>query len=350
MRGVVIFSVTSVASTSQPTYVEWCEQYGKNGDAQRGAFYAATVKNIEQLNAEGGAVFAVNEYSDLTLDEWRKARGIVGFSQPAADGQPGQCNFEQPDARVLSDDEIKQHANDEVDWVTSGAVTPVKDQGSSGTCGYFASAAVVEGIHVVQGKNALVSISEQEVIDCCTPGNGGCNGWPGQEIDWYNQRGIFAKTEESYRYKGSSQIPKPDGSTCYSASGVATTVTTSGRVCLGLSDPDAITAHLALMGPAVWMIDATCLQSYSRGVISQVSCSGSGGVWPHYNGIDHATTLVGSGTDNGVEYWKVRNSWGKSWGEAGYYRVKKDAAGATKPNLHAIGAIFGKYSISSVSV
>lgn len=97
------------------------------------------------------------------------------------------------------------------------------------------------------------------------------------------------------------------------------------------------------MGPAVWMIDAGCLQSYSSGVISSSRCAGSGGTWPHYNGIDHATTIVGSGTANGVEYWKVKNSWGKSWGEGGYYRVKKDAAGSTKPNLHAIGAIFGKF-------
>jgi hypothetical protein len=351
MRAALIFSVASVAAATQPTYEEWCAQYGKNGASEeRKAIYEATAKNIEELNADGGATFAVNEYSDLTVEEWKQARGIVGFSQPAKDGQPGQCNFEDPDAPLLTQEEIEKYADEAIDWVKDGAVTPVKNQGSSGTCGYFSSITVVEGINVVQGKNELVSISEQENIDCCTPGNGGCNGWPGQEIDWYSKNGgTFAKTESSYRYKGSSQIPKPDGTTCYSSSGTPTTATTAGRICLA-NDPSTINAHLKTMGPAVWMIDASCLQSYSSGVLSSSRCTGSGGTWPHYNGIDHATTMVGSGTDGGVEYWKVKNSWGSGWGESGYYRVKKDQAGTSKPMLNAIGAIFGKFPTSSVSV
>merc|ERR1711998_262632 len=111
----------------------------------------------------------------------------------------------------------------------------------------------------------LVSLSEQENIDCCTPGNGGCNGWPGQEIAWYGKNNVMAKTEESYPYRGSSEIPKPDGTPCKSSSGTPTKATTAGRICVA-NDPAIITAHLKTMGPAVWMIDATCLQSYSRGI------------------------------------------------------------------------------------
>jgi len=286
---------------------------------------------------------------DLTVEEWRQARGIFGFGVDPADGQPGQCNFQEPDAGVLSPEDVQQLAHEPVDWVDEGAVNEVKDQGSSGTCGYFASIAVMEGINVVQGQNELVSLSEQEVIDCCTPGSGGCNGWPGQEIDWYSKEGgVQAKTEESYPYKGSSQIPKPDGTPCLSSSGTPTTATSAGRLCLA-KDPASINAHLHRLGPAVWMINAGLrLQFYSGGVIT--SQQGDGGSWPSYNGINHATTIVGSGVDNGVEYWKVRNSWGKGWGESGYYRVKKDEANATKTYLHSIGAIFGKYPTSVVSV
>jgi len=351
MRAVSMLSVLTVASASQPSYEEWCAQFGKNGDDGRQPIYEATVETIELLNSDGGAIFAVNEYSDLTHAEWKIARGIVGFGGvPAKDGQPGQCNFQDPDESVLSADVIKQSASDDVDWIKDGAVGAVKDQGSSGTCGYFSSITVMEGINVVQGKNDLVSLSVQENIDCCTPGNGGCNGWPGQEIDWYSKNGgTYAKTEQSYPYKGSSQIPKPDGTKCFSSSGSPTTATSAGRICLA-NDPATINAHLKAMGPAVWMIDASCLQSYSSGVITQSRCSGSGGSWPSYNGIDHATTIVGSGADNGVEYWTVRNSWGRNWGEAGNYRVKKDEAGSTTPMLNAIGAIFGQFPTSGVSV
>lgn len=355
MRAVAFASVGVAAAKNFPTYAEWKAQYGRqNSNEDREAVYNANVENIQKLNAEGHAMFDVNEFADLTVQEWRDVRGITAANLKAAvdpeDGRADQCNFENPDANPLSAKQVSELAADgDVDWVKAGAVTPVKDQGSSGTCGYFSSITVMEGINVIQGGNKLVSLSEQETIDCCTPGNGGCNGWPGQEIAWYGKSKIMAKTEESYPYKGSSQIPKPDGTPCRASSGIETTATSAGRICLGKDDPSAILANLKTFGPAVWMIDATCLQFYSGGVLSQSSCSGNGGTWPHYNGIDHATTMVGAGTADGVAYWKVKNSWGSGWGEDGYYRVKQDAQGTSKPMLAAIGAIYGKFP-SSVEV
>jgi len=348
MRSVMFFGTASVAVARYPSYDEWCATYGKNdASAVRELIYNDNVQRIEELNAEGHATFDVNEHADLTVEERRRARGVVGFGVDPAVGRPGQCNFQDPDVGILPAEEVQRLAHEPIDWVASGAVTPVKDQSHWGTCGYFASIAVLEGINVVQGKNDLVVLSEQEVIDCCTPGSGGCNGWSGQEIDWYSKDGgVFAKTQSSYPYTGSDDIPKPDGTACLSSSGVPTTATSAGRLCLA-NDPAMINAHLHTLGPAVWMIQAEGLDFYSAGVLS--SPQGDGGSWPSYflpetgGGIDHATTIVGSGIDSGVEYWKVKNSWGVGWGEAGYFRVKKDEANATKTYLNSIGAIFGQY-------
>jgi len=352
MKSVVLISTLSLASAQDyPTFTEWQALHGKNYAPEeaerRSQIYVANIAMIALRNsADTGARYWPDEYADLTLGEWRAARGIVGFGTEPHDGSENQCNFDTPSLGVLTASEVKSLAEgDDIDWRAEGAVTPVKNQGSSGSCGYFSSIAVMEGINVIQGKNELVSLSEQELLDCCTP-NFGCNGWPGEEIVWYGHYNKFASTEESYPYHGASSIPMPDGTPC--KTGTPTTATSSERVCVPNSDPDVIKANLKTLGPAVWMIDSTCLQFYSGGVISESRCSGSPGTWPHYSGIDHATVMVGTGVDNGTPYYIVKNSWGKSWGEDGYYRVKQDAAGATSPMLNAPGAIFGKFPSSEV--
>jgi C1A family cysteine protease len=59
--------------------------------------------------------------------------------------------------------------------------------------------------------------------------------------------------------------------------------------------------------------DQSAFQLYAGGVFS-ATCGRK---------LDHAVLAVGYGTDNGVDYWKVKNSWGTGWGDHGYMRLKR---------------------------
>ena len=78
--------------------------------------------------------------------------------------------------------------------------------------------------------------------------------------------------------------------------------------------PEALKAAL-VKGPVSIAIDAgnAQFQLYNGGIMME------GG-----SDLDHGVLLVGYGTDNGVDYWLVRNSWGSGWGMRGYFKVLRE--------------------------
>ena len=70
------------------------------------------------------------------------------------------------------------------------------------------------------------------------------------------------------------------------------------------------------IAPLSVCLDAVLLNSYGSGIINANSC---------YRGyVTHAVTMVGYGTEKGVDYWLVKNSWGTRWGENGYFRIARE--------------------------
>ena len=85
-------------------------------------------------------------------------------------------------------------------------------------------------------------------------------------------------------------------------------------VVVGVENKDEVLLSMPYVNPVAVAINADALQFYESGIFSDTSCS---------NDVNHAVINVGYGASNGVEYWKVRNSWGTSWGANGYIRMRR---------------------------
>lgn len=79
-------------------------------------------------------------------------------------------------------------------------------------------------------------------------------------------------------------------------------------------DETALAAAVSSVGPIAVAIDATDeLQLYSSGILEDNSCSSVG--------LNHGVLLVGYGSEDGKDYYIIKNSWGAYWGENGFFRL-----------------------------
>lgn len=190
---------------------------------------------------------------------------------------------------------------DSFDWVARGAVNPVKDQGQCGSCWSFSTVCNLEGTGFVS-SHRLVSLSEQNIMDCdktCYSCNGGL---PSLALTWSSKNGGVA-SEAQYPYMARDEACKNIGKVTHN----------KGYIKIS-QDEDKIAQALVQYGPLSNGVDATPFQSYNGGVMKNPSCSKTR--------LDHAVNIVGYGSTT-IKYWKIRNSWGASWGEAGYIRLAR---------------------------
>jgi C1A family cysteine protease len=192
-----------------------------------------------------------------------------------------------------------------INWVDLGAVSPVQDQGQCGSCWAFSSVSAFESAHFIHA-GVLEKYSEQQLVDCvnlCAGCNGGLQSYA---FRYYESH--FAMYEASYPYTAM------DGTCSYSSSDNSG-IKAKGWANVTASNVTDMKAALSI-APLSVAIQANqfCFQMYSSGVFTNTKCGTS---------LDHATNVVGWATDaTDGDYWIMRNSWGASWGEAGYMYVK----------------------------
>jgi len=279
-------------------------------DAEHDARFETFKDNVDFINShnaqseEHGFTVGINQFADLTRTEFKETMLTYQASRKV------QSNVVVLDESATADS---------VDWVAKGAVTPVKNQGQCGSCWAFSTTGSTEGAYQI-ATGSLKSFSEQELVDCAgSYGNQGCNG--GLMDDGFKY--LEAKgdsLETTYAYTGKT-------GTC-STSKQSNTALKVGQV-TSFNDvtSDSETQMLAAVtkGPVSVAIEAdqSGFQFYKTGVFSG-TCG---------TNLDHGVLVVGYGTDSGSDYWKVKNSWGTTWGLNGYIMLKRGNATQTGRKL-----------------
>ncbi|XP_044758894.1 uncharacterized protein LOC123316744 [Coccinella septempunctata] len=278
-------------------------KYGKSyrspvESRKRLAIFKENLEKIEKHNAlydQGKTMHTegINQFTDWTKEEFLQYVNKGLINKPVIVGEV--FNKSENFANVGS-----------IDWRSAGVVTEVKNQGGCGSCWSFSATGAIEG---QLGRNGyLISLSEQNLIDCSSGyGNLGCNGgMMTAAFGYVRDNGIVS--EQDYPYEESVGLCRPDPSR------IITRISTYYTIPYG--DEQSLQQALATVGPISVAIDATeTLQSYGGGILRDNTCSSQA--------LNHGVLLVGSGVENGIEYYIVKNSWGPNWGEGGYFRLQK---------------------------
>lgn len=229
---------------------------------------------------------------------------------------------------------------EEVSWTNLTSVRKDTDQASCGSCWAVATATMLSANAEIKGYRK--DFSAQELVDCVPNphkcgGTGGCEGSTVElALNWFTENGL-ADTQVT-PYLGQ------DGRCKKAARPIASLLSGSGDesldamirvgfhaplsahsagVALGLrgwerlaeNEYEPLMAAVAFTGPVAVSVAADQWNQYGSGIFDDC---GRNAV------VDHAVTLVGYGVDatrNNKPFWRIKNSWGSSWGEDGFIRI-----------------------------
>ncbi|KAK7324326.1 hypothetical protein VNO77_27859 [Canavalia gladiata] len=284
------------------TYQQWMLQFERSyaDAAEKEKRFKIFMKNLEYIeNFNNGAnksyELGLNQFADFTNEEFIASR--TGLKLPTL---PYSSNM-APIAPILNLTEVPSR----MDWREQGAVTNVKNQGQCGCCWAFSAVAAVEGIIKIKtGK--LISLSEQQLVDCDKENNG-CGGGSMDEAFNYMIQNQGLASESNYPYQ------EMEG-TCQNVMEYASQI--SGYEDVASNSEEQLLQAVTMQPVSVAISVGREFQLYKGGIFNG----------PCGTSLNHAVTIIGYGTNqDGTKYWLIKNSWGENWGENGYIRFLRDS-------------------------
>lgn len=304
----VLFAVVATLAnatlyTSDPTeqkklWEEFKTQFGKKyetmtEESHRFSVFienlrSADLRNIQEKRAGGSAVHGTTQFSDLSQAEFE---AVFLTYDPT----------EKPAAMEVVDNLPAVDTTAAlVDW-SGKLTTPVKDQGYCGSCWAFSATEQIES-DAMRTLGVTYTLSAEQITQCAPKPCMGCNGGFTENAYTYVKgvKGLVTESNYPYTsYQGKTGTCNVD--TSKAVVGVTGYTTIKGE--------SNMASYVQKTGPLSVCLDASSWNSYKKGIMT--TCGKS---------VDHCVQAVGVDASSSG-YWKVRNSWGTSWGESGYIRL-----------------------------
>ena len=295
----VLFAVALGSSLHSELYYEnqftnYALKYGKkylpSEREYRKKVFSYNMDWAEKFNAEGHSfTVGANIFADMTNTEFATSKMCGCMLKPT---------MTKPATPIMD------AALEAIDWREKGAVTPVKNQASCGSCWAFSATGALEGGNfVANGK--LISVSEQQLVDCDPKSDGCGGGLMTNAFEYVMKKGIC--TEEDYPYHAKDEDCKDDKCT--------PAMQNKGYECVPADDGDALLAAISKAPVSVAVeADSAVFQMYKSGVLDSEACGTS---------LNHGVLAVGFAEN----YIIVKNSWGENWGDHGYIKIAQTKSG-----------------------
>lgn len=199
-----------------------------------------------------------------------------------------------------------------IDWNELGYVSPPGDQGQCLSCYAFAISSSIESHNAIKHKKShgVVKLSKQQIVDCSRSHNNfGCQGGTFDGTFQYIETSGGLEPEALYPYlTGESKCH-------FKSSAVVTSIKGYTKLAVGES---TLQRKVGTEGPVAVAINACqSLTHYEGEIFEDLECAQS------IRDLNHAVLVTGYGTENGKDYWIIKNSWGEWWGDKGYFRAAR---------------------------
>ncbi|XP_056428556.1 uncharacterized protein LOC130368635 isoform X1 [Hyla sarda] len=308
---VLILSAITCVLSSQLLDQEW-EAWKAKHEKEYSNFHQEMYRR-KAWEATWHKVQKHNELANQGLSKYRMAMNKFADMTPE-ERTSSKCLFSNKKSTSQNNVPVQHYSGahnipESVDWREAGCVSPVKNQGLCGSCWAFTTVSVFESLHCIKNKE-LVDFSEQQLVDCDSGNEGCCGGFPEKAMAYVTRHGFMKAKDYEYKAKQHDCSYNPEEAITFNV--------TKYYV---LPEEENMAVSLAMNGPLAVGIDASDdFKLYCNGIFDG-ECGTE---------LSHAVVIVGYGTEHDeasneeIDYWIVRNSWGEDWGTKGYVKMRRN--------------------------